>query len=70
MRIGSDSLVFNGLRFASMIPLLWVYTYFYYRSLSLLPFVLWRADAAYYAAQFNRLDPCINVWVVLGFWLL
>ncbi|TXK77568.1 DMT family transporter [Paenibacillus sp. N3.4] len=27
-----DSLVFNGLRFASMIPILWVYTYFYYRS--------------------------------------
>ncbi|NOU70518.1 EamA family transporter [Paenibacillus sp. LMG 31458] len=30
-----DSLVFNGLRFASMIPILWVYTYFYYRSRSL-----------------------------------
>ncbi|MFD0696412.1 DMT family transporter [Paenibacillus sp. GCM10027628] len=35
MKIGGrewDPLVFNGLRFASMIPLLWVYTYFYYRS--------------------------------------
>ncbi|OPH60357.1 multidrug DMT transporter permease [Paenibacillus ferrarius] len=30
-----DSLVFNGLRFASMIPILWVYTYCYYRSRSL-----------------------------------
>jgi drug/metabolite transporter (DMT)-like permease len=30
-----DPLVFNGLRFASIIPFLWVYTYFYYRSRSL-----------------------------------
>jgi hypothetical protein len=30
-----DSLVFNGIRFASIIPFLWVYTYFYYRSRSL-----------------------------------
>ncbi|MEW9700686.1 DMT family transporter [Paenibacillus sp. SI8] len=38
MKIGGrewDPLVFNGLRFASMIPILWVYTYFYYRSRSL-----------------------------------
>jgi hypothetical protein len=34
MKIGGrewDPLVFTGLRFASMIPILWVYTYFYYR---------------------------------------
>ncbi|MFC5447617.1 DMT family transporter [Paenibacillus aestuarii] len=40
MKIGGtewDPLVFNGLRFASMIPILWVYTYFYYRSHSLKP---------------------------------
>jgi drug/metabolite transporter (DMT)-like permease len=30
-----DPLVFNGLRFASIIPFLWVYTYFYYRSRSM-----------------------------------
>jgi drug/metabolite transporter (DMT)-like permease len=30
-----DPLVFNGLRFASIIPFLWLYTYFYYRSRSL-----------------------------------
>jgi drug/metabolite transporter (DMT)-like permease len=35
MKIGGrewDPLVFNGIRFASIIPFLWVYTYFYYRS--------------------------------------
>jgi drug/metabolite transporter (DMT)-like permease len=35
MKIGGrewNPLVFNGLRFESMIPFLWVYTYFYYRS--------------------------------------
>ncbi|SEC66268.1 DMT family transporter [Paenibacillus sp. GP183] len=30
-----DPLVFNGLRFASIIPFLWVYTYFYFRSRSM-----------------------------------
>jgi drug/metabolite transporter (DMT)-like permease len=30
-----DPLVFNGIRFLSIIPFLWVYTYFYYRSHSL-----------------------------------
>ncbi|MBP1992023.1 DMT family transporter [Paenibacillus eucommiae] len=38
MKVGGgewDALVFNGIRFASIIPFLWVYTYFYYRSRSL-----------------------------------
>ncbi|MNH99120.1 putative amino-acid metabolite efflux pump [compost metagenome] len=38
LKIGArewDPLVFNGLRFLSIIPILWVYTYLYYRSRSL-----------------------------------